>query len=35
LEGGQILPEVNVAETKKAIEVTAELPGMKPEEVKA
>ena len=31
---GKFLPEVNVAETEKAIEVTAELPGMKPEEVK-
>ncbi len=28
------LPEVNVAETEKAVEVTMELPGMKPEEVK-
>jgi HSP20 family protein len=30
----EFVPEVNVAETEKAIEVTMELPGMKPEEVK-
>jgi HSP20 family protein len=28
------MPEVNVTETEKAVEVTAEIPGMKPEEVK-
>jgi HSP20 family protein len=38
-EGGtfgkfEFVPEVNVAETEKAVEVTMELPGMKPEEVK-
>ena len=38
-EGGvfgkfDFLPEVNVAETEKAVEVTMELAGMKPEEVK-
>src|SRR5512144_3011854 len=37
-EGGtfskfEFAPEVNVAETEKAVEVTMELPGMKPEEV--
>lgn len=31
---GKFLPEVNMVETEKAVEVTAELPGMKPEEVK-
>jgi HSP20 family protein len=31
---GKFLPEANIAETEKAIEVTVELPGMKPEEVK-
>ena len=31
---GKFLPEVNMAETDKAVEVTVELPGMKPEEVK-
>jgi HSP20 family protein len=31
---GKFLPETNVAETDKALEVTVELPGMKPEEVK-
>jgi HSP20 family protein len=30
----EFVPEVNVAETDKAVEVTMELPGMKPEEVK-
>ncbi|HUE71120.1 MAG TPA: Hsp20/alpha crystallin family protein [Pirellulaceae bacterium] len=30
----EFMPEVNVAETEKAVEVTMELPGMKPEEVK-
>ncbi len=30
----KFLPEVNVLETEKAVEVTAELPGMKPEDVK-
>ena len=31
---GKFLPEANLAETEKAVEVTVELPGMKPEEVK-
>jgi HSP20 family protein len=31
---GKFLPETNVVETDKAIEVTVELPGMKPEDVK-
>lgn len=31
---GKFMPEVNVVETEKAVEVTAELPGLKPEEVK-
>jgi HSP20 family protein len=31
---GKFLPEANLAETDKAVEVTVELPGMKPEEVK-
>jgi HSP20 family protein len=31
---GKFLPEANVAETEKAVEVTVELPGMKPQEVK-
>ena len=31
---GKFLPEANVIETDKAIEVAVELPGMKPEEVK-
>jgi HSP20 family protein len=31
---GKFMPEVNVTETEKAVEVTAEIPGMKPEEVK-
>jgi HSP20 family protein len=31
---GKFLPEANVVETEKALEVTVELPGMKPEEVK-
>ena len=31
---GKFLPEANIAETDKAVEVTVELPGMKPEEVK-
>jgi HSP20 family protein len=31
---GKFLPEANVVETEKAVEVTVELPGMKPEEVK-
>lgn len=30
----EFVPEVNVAETEKTVEVTMELPGMKPEEVK-
>jgi HSP20 family protein len=30
----KFLPEANLAETDKAVEVTVELPGMKPEEVK-
>jgi HSP20 family protein len=30
----KFLPEANVVETEKAIEVAVELPGMKPEEVK-
>jgi len=31
---GKFLPEANIVETEKALEVTVELPGMKPEEVK-
>jgi HSP20 family protein len=31
---GKFLPEANMVETDKAVEVTVELPGMKPEEVK-
>jgi HSP20 family protein len=31
---GKFLPETNMIETEKALEVTVELPGMKPEEVK-
>jgi HSP20 family protein len=31
---GKFLPEANVLETDKAVEVTLELPGMKPEDVK-
>jgi HSP20 family protein len=31
---GKFLPETNVVETDKAVEVTVELPGMKPEDVK-
>jgi len=31
---GRFLPEANIAETDKAVEVTVELPGLKPEEVK-
>ena len=31
---GKFLPEANLAETEKSVEVTVELPGMKPEEVK-
>src|SRR4030095_6876763 len=31
---GKFLPEANIAETDKAVDVTVELPGMKPEEVK-
>ena len=31
---GKFLPEANLAETEKAVEVTVELPGMKPDEVK-
>jgi HSP20 family protein len=31
---GKFMPETNVMETDKAIEVTVELPGMKPEDVK-
>jgi len=31
---GKFLPEANLAETDKAVEVTVELPGMKPEDVK-
>jgi HSP20 family protein len=31
---GKFLPEANMVETEKAIEVTVELPGMKPEDVK-
>jgi HSP20 family protein len=30
---GKFLPEANIAETDKAVDVTVELPGMKPEEV--
>jgi HSP20 family protein len=31
---GKFLPEANLAETEKAVEVAVELPGMKPEDVK-
>lgn len=31
---GKFLPEANLVETDRAVEVTVELPGMKPEEVK-
>jgi HSP20 family protein len=31
---GKFLPEANMVETDKTVEVTVELPGMKPEEVK-
>jgi HSP20 family protein len=31
---GEFLPETNFVETDKALEVTVELPGMRPEEVK-
>jgi HSP20 family protein len=31
---GKFLPESNMVETEKAVEVTVELPGMKPEDVK-
>jgi HSP20 family protein len=31
---GKFLPEVNMTETDKTVEVTVELPGMKPEDVK-
>jgi HSP20 family protein len=31
---GKFLPEANIVETEKAIEVAVELPGLKPEEVK-
>jgi HSP20 family protein len=31
---GKFMPETNVMETDKALEVTIELPGMKPEDVK-
>jgi HSP20 family protein len=31
---GKFLPEANIVETEKAVEVTVELPGMKPEDVK-
>ena len=31
---GKFLPEANLVETDKAVEVTVELPGMKPEDVK-
>jgi HSP20 family protein len=31
---GKFMPEANMVETDKALEVTVELPGMKPEEVK-
>ena len=31
---GKFMPEVNMVETEKAVEVAVELPGMKPEEVK-
>ena len=30
----ELAPEVNVAETEKSVEVTMDLPGMKPEDVK-
>jgi HSP20 family protein len=31
---GKFLPEADIVETEKAVEVAVELPGMKPEEVK-
>ena len=31
---GKFLPEANIVETEKTVEVAVELPGMKPEEVK-
>ena len=31
---GKFLPEANIVETEKAVEVAVELPGMKPEDVK-
>src|SRR5262245_8852986 len=31
---GKFLPEANIVETEKAVEVAGELPGMKPEDVK-
>jgi HSP20 family protein len=31
---GRFMPEANIVETDKAVEVAVELPGMKPEEVK-
>jgi HSP20 family protein len=31
---GKFMPDANLVETEKAVEVTVELPGMKPEEVK-
>jgi len=31
---GKFLPEANIVETERAVEVAIELPGMKPEEVK-
>jgi len=31
---GKFLPDTNMTETEKAVDVTVELPGMKPEEVK-
>jgi HSP20 family protein len=31
---GKFMPEVNMTETDQAVEITAELPGLKPEEVK-
>jgi HSP20 family protein len=33
-QDGKFLPEANMVETDKAVEVTVELPGMTPEEVK-
>lgn len=34
-EAGEMMPPANVAETETAYEVTLDLPGLKPEEVKA